>query len=431
MNVHLFGAVSSPAIANYSLHKTAETGRAEFGDKAADFLRRIFYVDDGLISVSTTSEAVELIENSQALCSSAKLRLHKFASNRKDVLVALPKDDRAKDLKDLDLRHDALPIQRSLGTYWCIELDTLGFHIELKHKPLSRRGILSTISSVYDPLGIVSPVILTGKQIWQDLCRQKVAWGDPVSDEITARWERWRIALPLLEKVKLNRCVKPPGFGTPLQTEVHRFSDASESGIGQVSYLRVVNANGDVHVSFLMAKSRVAPIKPISIPRMELTAAVVSINVTKMLQSELDYDNLWSVYYTDSEVVIGYISNDARRFHVYVGNRVQYIRDRSNPEQWHHVSEKDNPADEASRSLTASQLLSNKRWLSGPDFLWKTNVPLLNKKEPTQLISDDAEVTTNTCLVTHSSAREPPDVFLLTCLNRVSSWHIAKISVAW
>ena len=137
---------------------------------------------------------------------------------------------------------------------------------------------------------------------------------------------------------------------------------------------------------------------------MELTAAVVSVNVTKILQSELDYDNLWSVYYTDSEVVIGYISNDARRFHVYVGNRVQYICDRSNPEQWHHVSQKDNPADEESHSLTASQLLSNKRWLSGPHFLWKANVPLLNKKEPAQLTSDDAEVKTSTCLVMHSPA---------------------------
>ena len=288
MNVHLFGAVSSPAVANYSLHKTAETGRAEFGDKAADFLCRHFYVDDGLTSVPTISEAIELIENSQGLCASAKLRLHKFASNRKDVLEALPKDDRARDLKDLDLRHDALPVQRSLGTYWCIESDTLGFRIELKDKPLSRRGILSTISSVYDPLGIVSPVILTGKQILQDLCRQKVDWDDPLPDEIIARWERWRTGLPLLEKVKRNRCVKPPGFGSPVQAEVHSFSDARESGIGQVSYLRTVNSKGEVHVSFIIAKSRVAPIKPISIPRMELTAAFVSVNITKMLQSELD-----------------------------------------------------------------------------------------------------------------------------------------------
>ena len=330
--------------------------------------------------------ALELIEDSQALCASAKLRLHKFASNRKDILEALPKDDRARDLKDLDLRHNALPVQRSLGTYWCIESDTLGFRLELKDKPLSRRGIFSTINSVYDPLGIVSPLILTGKQILQDLCCQKVDWDDPLPDEIIARWERWRTELPQLEKVKLNRCIKPPGFGSPVQAEVHSFSDASESGIGQVSYLRTVNSKGQVHVSFLIAKSRVAPIKPVSIHRMELTAAVVSVNVTKMLQSELDYENLRSVYYTDSEVVIGYISNEARRFHVYVGNRVQHIRDRSDPQQWHHVPGKDNPADEASCSLTASPLLNDKRWLSGPDFLWESDVPPLNKKNTSLLM---------------------------------------------
>ena len=129
-------------------------------------------MDDGLTSVPAISEAIELTEDSQALCASAKLRLQKFASNRKDILEeALPKDDRVRDLKDFHLRDDALPIQRSLGTYWYIESDTLGLRIELKDKPLSRRGILSTISSVYDPLGIVSPVILPGKQIFQDLCR--------------------------------------------------------------------------------------------------------------------------------------------------------------------------------------------------------------------------------------------------------------------
>ena len=256
-------------------------------------------------------------------------------------------------------------------------------------------------------------------------------WDDPLPDEIIARWERWRTELPLLEKVKLNRCVKPPGFGSPVQAEVHSFSDACESGIGQVSYLRTVNSKGDVHVGFLIAKSRVAPIKPMSILRMELTAAVVSVNVTKMLQSELDYENLRSVYYTDSEVVIGYISNEARRFHVYVGNRVQHIRDRSDPEQWHHVPGKDNPADEASRSLTASQLLNKKRWLSGPDFLWESDVPLLNKKNTAQLSSDDVEVKTSTCLLTHSSAREYPGLLLLSYLNRVSSWHKAKTTVAW
>jgi hypothetical protein len=132
------------------------------------------------------------------MCASANLRLHKFASNRREVLEALPANDRAKDLKDIDLRHDVLPIQRSLGTFWCIESDTLGFRIELKDKPATRRGILSMISSVYDPLGIVSPVILVGKQILQDLCNQNVDWDDPLHDDILTRWERWRNELPLL-----------------------------------------------------------------------------------------------------------------------------------------------------------------------------------------------------------------------------------------
>ena len=126
-----------------------------------------------------------------------------------------------------------------------------------------------------------------------------------------------------------------------------------------------------------------------SIPHMELTADVESVNVTAMLERELDYTSLQSVYYTDSEVVIAYIHNDARRFHVHVGSRVQHVGDRTSPEQWHHVPGKDNLADEASRSLTASQLLYNRRWFNGPEFIWKDNVPLLNTVQPTQLPTND------------------------------------------
>ena len=174
MNVHLFGAASSSGVANFCLHQTAETHRKEFGDIASGFLLRDFYVDDGLKSVPTAQQALQLIKDSQTMCAKDNLRLHKFASNCKEVLEVLPADDRAKDLKDLDLRHDSMPVQRSLGTYWCIESDTFGFRIELRDKPVTRRGILSAISSVYDPLGAVSPVILNGKQILQALCRQNV-----------------------------------------------------------------------------------------------------------------------------------------------------------------------------------------------------------------------------------------------------------------
>ena len=142
-------------------------------------------------------------------------------------------------------------------------------------------------------------------------------------------------------------------------------------GIGQVSYLRLINSEVRINVSFFMGKARVAPLKAISTPRMELTAAVISVNVTYMLSKELNYRDIETWYHIDSSVVLGYIYNEARRFHTYVGNRVQYIHDRSDPKQRRHIAGELNPADEASRSLSATQLIQSHRWLHGPEFLWK------------------------------------------------------------
>ena len=126
MNVHRFGAVSSPGCA-FGLHKTAQEGESEFGEDIANFLRNDFYVDDGLKSIKTKEDATHLITKSQAICARAGLHLHKFASNSVEVLEAVPIDDCAKEIKDVDLRHDTLPIQRSLGTCWCMESDTFKF----------------------------------------------------------------------------------------------------------------------------------------------------------------------------------------------------------------------------------------------------------------------------------------------------------------
>ena len=432
MNVHLFGAASSPGVANFCLHQTAQAHRQEFGDEASDFLLRDFYVDDGLKSVSTVEQALKLIQCTQAMCAKDNLRLHKFASNSKDVLEALPANDRAKDLKDLDLRRDTMPVQRSLGTYWCIESDTFGFRIELRDKPATRRGILSTISSVYDPLGAVSPVILVGKQILQALCRQNVSWDDPIPEDILPLWEKWRTELPLLEKLRFPRSLKPTDFGDPVQTEIHSFSDASDNGIGQISYLRIVNHKGEVHVSYLLAKSRVAPLKPISIPRLELTAGVISVNVASMLKSELDIEDIKCYYYTDSEILIGYINNDARRFNVYVGNRVQHIRDRSSPGDWFHVPGKENPADEASRGLTAKELLENDRWFTGPKFLWQQDLSLQQSQPVYTLLPSDVEVrkdsaSTLTSKISEAKIRlDSPGILEPDRFNHFSSFNRLK-----
>ena len=181
-----------------------------------------------------------------------------------------------------------MPIQHALGVQWFVESDELGFKIVLKDKPLTRRGVLSTISSIYDPIGMATPILLPGKKILQELCRDKVDWDDTLPEEYRARWERWRNELPALERFVLARCLKPLDFGTSVSRQIHSFSDASFTGYGQVSYLRQVNDRGDIHCAFLMGKSRLTPLKAVTISRLELTAAVLYAKLGTMLKEELD-----------------------------------------------------------------------------------------------------------------------------------------------
>jgi len=188
MKVHFFGASSSPGCANFGLKRAADDGEEEFGADAAAFIGKDFYVDDGLKSVPTVPEAIQLIKASQAICDKATLRFHKIVSNKKDVLEAIPVEDHAKGIKELNLAIDSLPIERPLGVLWCFQNDSFRFRIELRDRPLTRRGVLSTIGSIYDPNGYISPVTLTRKQILQQMCRDKLDWDSPVPEYLQPQW---------------------------------------------------------------------------------------------------------------------------------------------------------------------------------------------------------------------------------------------------
>ena len=162
MTVHLFGAGSSPGCSNFALKRTAEDGERQFGARAAKTLRKNFYVDDALSSVPTEKDAVQLVQAVKEMCAKGGFKLTKFVSNSSKVM-SVPAEDRAKEIKGLDLGSDKLPIERALGVEWCIESDAFKFRIELKDKPCTRRGILATISSIFDPLGLIVPVVLVGK----------------------------------------------------------------------------------------------------------------------------------------------------------------------------------------------------------------------------------------------------------------------------
>ena len=292
MKVHLFGAVSSPSCANFALRRAADHNERQYGKSAGDALRTNLYVDDLLRSVGSVSQAVNEAASIQHMCAAGGLRLTKFVSNNRQVIETIPIADRAGYVSKVDLSRTALPVGRALGVHWFVENDTLSFKIISKDRPVTRRGILSTISTIYDPLGLASPFLLADKKLLQRLCGARLDWDDEISCEDRVLWERWRIGLPLLENIKIDRCLKPEHFRETSSYGLHHFSDASQSGYGQCSCLRSVDEEGNVYCSLIMGKSRVSPLRPITIPRLELTATTISAKVGCQLEKELSYPNM-------------------------------------------------------------------------------------------------------------------------------------------
>ncbi|KAK0136558.1 hypothetical protein N1851_027293 [Merluccius polli] len=206
MKVHLFGATSSPGCANFGLKRLAAEGRGHFSEDTIRFILRNFYVDDGFASVTSERQAIQLVKEARELCSTGKLRLHKFISTSKEVLATIPKEECAKAAKDLDMALGEQHMDRALGVQWCVSSDQFQFRVLVKENPFTRRGVLSTVASVYDPLGFVAPFILIGKQILQQMCRDKLSWDDPLPDDLRPLWEYWLKDLKNLAGVKIQRC---------------------------------------------------------------------------------------------------------------------------------------------------------------------------------------------------------------------------------
>ena len=413
MTVHLFGAASSPGCANFALKHLARQHKIDY-PLASAFVERNFYVDDGLVSVPSVDDAKKLITECQELCKRGGLHLHKFNSNEEAALTSLNPSEKAANIEHRSF--DTIPSECALGIQWSVKSDTFSFEIKLKDQPPTRRSCLSVAASLYDPLGFISPFILSGKLILQELCHRGIGWDDPIPESIKPRWEEWIDGLLKLKEVSIPRCYHPHDFHNIIRVELHHFSDASCVGYGVCSYIRYLNNNNEVHCSLVLAKARVAPSKVTSIPRLELMAAVVSTKISVMLKSELDIKIDQEVFWTDSRVVLGYINNEARRFHVFVANRVQLIRDNSDASQWHYVDSSENPADHASRGLCPSDIHST-NWLKGPKFLWEREINL-TPTVPTELLVGDPEV--KTLQVLHTGVSDGNDI--LSRLNRFSSW---------
>ena len=321
MAVHLFGAVSSPSCANYALKRTAKDNEGVMNPEVLETIKKNFYVDDLLKSVASEEQAIRLIRDLKTTCATGGFKLTKWVSSSQAVLASIPEEDRAsKEIKDVNLEKSETPLERALGIQWNISSDTLCFKISPKQQPCTRRGILSIVNSLYDPLGFLTPMVLPAKRIIQELCRSNLGWDSEIPVSLAKRWETWVRALGQLEDLNISRCYKPKDFSNMYKAQLHHFCDASEVGYGTVSYLRLTDSRGLTHVAFMMGKGRVAPLKPVTIPRLELAAAVLAVRINSMLERELELTLEAPIYWTDSTTVIKYILNDTSRFQTYVAN---------------------------------------------------------------------------------------------------------------
>ena len=196
--------------------------------------------------------------------------------------------------------------------------------------------MLSIISSFYNPFGFVAPYTLKGKKLLQQLCQDEVGWDETAPDKVVKEWQMWCNTLQNLDTYEVTRCYKLCGFGKAKEFWIHHFSDASEEGYGQVSFIRMVNCVGAIHCNFIMGKTKVTPKKIVSIPCLKLVAVTLSVKI-KFLGKELNIDCLQETFWSDSKVVLGYIKNTTKKFKIFADKRIQQIHENSEVNQWRYV----------------------------------------------------------------------------------------------
>ena len=230
---HVFGNSPSPAIATYGLRKAVENSEAS----VVQFVNRDFYVDDGLTSCPTSDEAVDLLKYTQKSLSESGIHLHKISSNVQEVMKCFPKEDLALNLNQIDFDLESLPSQRSVGLEWDLNQDCFMFSNQVHNKSVTKRGILSTINSVFDPMGFLAPVIISGRLILRDVVTTGIDWDEPLPSAYETKWQQWLNSLSDLHCIlRVPRTLFNLSLSKMQHCELHIFSDASERAISSVAY---------------------------------------------------------------------------------------------------------------------------------------------------------------------------------------------------
>ena len=426
-----FGVSASSFAANMALKQNAINHCQDF-PLAAEVVHECFYVDDCLTGANDTESALLLQQQLTELFSCGGFVLRKWNSSDSSVLKKIPED--LRDRNEVQTFSKATEYSKTLGIEWNTTSDT--FHLNVS-KPtvvtaITKRNIVSDVAKVFDALGLFSPVTIKMKILLQRLWEVKIDWDDLVPESLLKVWMQWRMELPILTTMPIPRCYSPVGF-SPSSTQLHGFSDASEEAYAGVIYLRLVDSAGTVHTALVTSKTRVAPIKRLSIPRLELCGALLLTKLICHVKKVLNIPVTSVFAWTDSSIVLSWLIGNPRRFKTYVGNRVSSIIDEIPPDRWRHVPGVQNPADCASRGLFPNQLKGHQLWWKGPH--WLLAEPSEWPEQPVTLCetvtAEERETLCNLTIVNSTPIAEtiiPTNRFSdFTHLKRVTAWILRFI----
>ncbi|XP_056006628.1 uncharacterized protein LOC130050470 [Ostrea edulis] len=348
--------------------------------ETADTIRRDIYVDNILTSVNTEDDARKFFHESRKLLSDAGVNLRSWASNS----TVLQETAKTEAVIDQDLE------TKILGMRWDPEQDILTFAKKISNTEsrfISKREILRQSSSIFDPLGLLGPVTIRAKLLMQQLWKQKLSWDEILPEHIHSEWiDMSRDIQSALGEIKLPRHF----FNESTQNHpftLHVFVDASEKAYGACVYIY----NGE-NATLIIAKNRVAPLKNITLPRLELMAAVIGARLANNVQQSIciDFDSV--TYWSDSQVVLHWLSS-SKSLNKFVEKRKSEILKLTAPHLWKYVPTDTNPADLQTRGLSAEQLKTSALWWHGPKWLNnKDQWPVWEPQNRTVLLEVDTDV---------------------------------------
>ena len=372
-----FGLTCSPFLLSATLREHAENHKTTF-PVAAPLVDNNTFMDDFAAGAENDNGAITIYYELTALMKLLNFALAKWATNSEQLQSIWRAEGREFDVET-----------QVLGVSWNTEGDYLLLNPEeitskLSTGPTTKRNLLRTTARFYDPLGLFSPVSVIGKLLFQDTWCRGIGWNELLPSDLGARWHTWVSTLPSLSQARIPRWL---GTFRDSNTQVHVFCDASEKAYGAALYIR---AAGDENTCTNLAcsKNRLAPVKKVTLPRLELLAALVGARLLQYFCKATGYDISQAVLWTDATVTLGWVRSDPNRWKTFVCNRVTEIQAYTTPTQWRHCPGQENPADHLTRGLLGNQILSSNAWWHGPSWLslpaecWPSNISTTNRSLP-------------------------------------------------